>query len=981
MEHPQKQRFFRRNSRPERSLFFCLFVFLTVFPLEAQFFHPFTALRTTRTEHFDIIYPEASAETARAVAGFADGLYERISGELGITVPGRIPVAITPHTDLFNSVEIHLPYPHIIIFDTPLHPEWTVFSNTLENLFLHELVHAISLSSRNRFFRGLHRLFGGWVYPAAFNTPRFMSEGIAVMMESRDGTGRANDPLYRQYLFQMALENKFLSPFQASGVWEYPPGGNSYYWYGGLFSAWLEKTSGIEKYVELWRAMGGGSTFSLFFLRAGFYRHFERVYGRPFAEAWHEFKQSLWITGVRENPEPAVFGSPRPRLQIEGIASAGSMVYVLDSLSGKVFRHDTQTSRTGAAFTVDATAYHLAVRADGRAALVSAYRLESPSGFLSRAVVTEHRTAGGRTGRQWEHLYYADYFRDGVIGISSRGHRSALVFRPGNGRKKETEEVLLQGSAELVFANPSALDERRIVFIAARAGKRELCLYDYETRAVYTVAAGGAADEAYWHHLRGLRVSNGRVLFSYNHDGRMYKLGAAILPGNDESGSVTFATEDFSGGVFLPVEADGKFYYRGAFAFRDALMRYPGPAEELPGISTPLRLAPWSETEHEAARPVPPGAPGTAGAEAPLPASKPYTGLGYFNPLRFWLPVPLVRPESGGLIDGAGILTVMTDPIGNNSLMITASFDVRSLAGVFDVQWTNNALGLPLTFVFSDTIDKTLEPFHRRVTSASLAAAFATGIGGEAVRAAIRPRAAVKLLAPDPGDNSHPYSWNYETPYWIFSLTAEAGNLRKHAWETFGTGILAGGSGTYILKSDRIFDPRVEGIFSASVELPLFPLRARMYGIWDKNLITISGASPVIATTSLFSELAASEYRSGAVFEWLAGGEAETGLFSLAIKKSISHVYLNRVTGTLAYRGTVYHDDSITTPGTPLGGGFNLAQSLVFRLSLAVSSAIVPLSPFSVSFTGIGIWRISGLIKNGIQVEDLRLGFLWSLRL
>ena len=53
---------------------------------------------------------------------------------------------------------------------------------------------------------------------------------------------------------------------------------------------------------------------------------------------------------------------------------------------------------------------------------------------LATAIVTEYNTHNGwGTGRTWRELYQGQYFRDGVIGLTSSRHLNNLVFRPGNG--------------------------------------------------------------------------------------------------------------------------------------------------------------------------------------------------------------------------------------------------------------------------------------------------------------------------------------------------------------------------------------------------------------------------------------------------------------------------------------------------------------------------------------------------------------------
>ena len=232
-----------------------LLVFASV-PAEAQLFKPFTSFRVIKTEHFDIIFPKESEASARILASYADSVYEEISSLLGIKLPCRIPVTFAPHTDRFNGYFRPIPGPGIVLFDTPMDLEWTTFDNSLKGLFIHELVHAVSLNSREGFYRPLYHVFGSWASPAFFNAPPFMVEGVTISFESLSGFGRANDLLIKQKLRQAIHEGKFLTPFQTAGVYDLPGQPGAWYDYGGLFSAWLQHQYGMEKYAELWQRMG-----------------------------------------------------------------------------------------------------------------------------------------------------------------------------------------------------------------------------------------------------------------------------------------------------------------------------------------------------------------------------------------------------------------------------------------------------------------------------------------------------------------------------------------------------------------------------------------------------------------------------------------------------------------------------------------------------------------------------------------------------
>lgn len=966
----------------------CLFMVFSGTVLEAQYFKPFTGLRVIKTGHFDIIYPKESEKTAMALAGFADTLYDKVTELLDIHYSRRIPVTITPHTEYFNGFAYAIPYPHIVLLDSAT-TTWFNYPNFLEGLFIHELTHVISLSSRSPFFNVIHAIFGGWVMPTGLNTPLFMAEGVSVSFESLDGGGRVNDPVLKETLSQAVHENRFLTPFQASGVYDLPPFGNVYYYYGGLFSAWLQKKYGMEKYAEFWKAMGREFHFSFVFLNTGSYYSFRRIYGRPFKEAWNEFMESMRVTDIEENSDGVVYNGPfyNKKVLVSGMAGGGGKVFFVDKIDRKVLSYDPQTDSVETLMPADPYIYHIAASADGERLLLSHYRYE---GELARAVVTEYnvrRNSGPfrKTGRHWESLYEGGYFRDGVLGIGSDRHITNIVYRPSPGKAPDdAEEVLLRGSEELLYSNPVALNDDQIIFIAAKKGKRELCLYNYGSREVFTLTDDGER----WRSMRHLQVSEGRILFSYNHDGGMYKLALIELP-KETNAEILFSDRNFSGGVFLPVMAGGNIYYRGAFAIWDALMRFPEQALSLSGERVVLSVKPWEEEYLTAA--FPPegeqgGRTGQSGSAPPVFPSKPYFGITYLNPFSFWLPYPIItinnealfpspgitsnnealndeNPQFGFSLDGGGIVSYIRDPEGNNTALVYAGFDARSLMAIFDVQWINTFFGLPITFTVSDTLDKSRSVWSGTVrhTIAGISLSYGHGIGGESVRFSIMPVFQTGFSAVDPENNTNPYTWPYVPPLFSTSLGAGISTLTKNNWEVFGNGVSLAAYGRYAYRETNSWEPRFEGTLQIALE-PAVPLQFQFFGAWDKNRMTLSGESTLYASTA-FDHIAPSEYSNNQYsLDWLAGGEAEVKLFSAEIQRSLSHIYFNRIFGTLAYRAGFYDDHgnpAATQAGNPLWDNFRLTQSLVFRLGLTLSSAIVPTVPGKLTFNVWTIWRMS----------------------
>jgi hypothetical protein len=960
-------------------------------PLGAQpFLRAFTPLRTLQTAYFDIIYPRESEETARRLSQFADADYEKVSSMLGISVGRRIPVTITPHIDEFNSFMNSMPYPHILLLDTPMSPEWSTFDDPLEKLFLHELTHAVSLSTRSGPLDFFHKIFGGWVYPPAFNAPPFMVEGVAVSFESMDGYGRANDPFFRQKLRQDSHEGKFLNPHQVSRVSDISAASQgTWYEYGGLFSQYLRETYGVEKYARLWQALGSGFHASFFFYKNGFYHYFEKTYGLSVLDAWGDFERSLSLSDI-ENSDDLIVSRGLPRRsasavsKITGMAAAGGRIFALDRSSRQLLVYNAEKEKTELTIPVGGSAYDVTASAGGDSLLVSTYQYHNDR---AEAVVTEYSAGNGRPGRTWRGLYRGSYFRDGVVGIAPEGYLGHIVFRTGAGNgTPQNEEVLLRGSRDLLFSNPRPLNETWIAFTAARNGKRELCFYNYDTRQAYTALTGLPDDGERWEFIRYLQVCEGRLLFGYNHDDRMYKL-ALVDPEGLETGaeagqrgerfaSALFTGRDFSGAVALPVLAGDTVYYRGSFFNTDRLMRYPEKLGDISGISAELRLTPWDAPAAPEAAPVqrvteagfsPSGA--APGAHETVPGDNPesvealpgraYLPFKYLNPLSLWLPIPLVRLDStaglGFRLEGGGIYSVMIDPPESNTIFLMAAMNARFSMADFDITWTNGDLGVPLNIQISDSV--TTGDIFYRAFRLSADAAFSRSLGSGGTKGFLGAGFGFsRFYVQRKGDTNSAYTWDFHSNAYKIMGRLGLSSLTKMPWETFGHGYTAQAVGWLVPTGKQSaapgIYPRVDAMFEAAFE-PALPFRIGLYGAWDSYTegMDLRGQSSQ-HPSPIFKDLAAAEYQNSNVtgFDWIAGGETEFRFFSLNIQKGFSHIYFNRLLGTLAYRIALYDAAGISVPqGNRLWGDLRLTQSLVLRLGTGVSSAILTAAPFKIT--------------------------------
>jgi hypothetical protein len=950
-------------------LFVFFFPFLLWAPLaEAQTFKPFTRLFVVQTAHFDIIYPAQSRPTALRLASFADSVYDEVSLLLGITVKDRIPVTITPDTDQFNGYMNPFPYTHIVLFDTPMDIEWTTFQDPLRSLFLHELTHAISLNSRGGIAPFLHDIFGSWVNPTFLTAPLFMVEGVTVSFESLEGYGRANDPLVQQRIRQAVAENKALSPFQASGVYDLPPLGRAYYEYGGLFSSWLQKAYGMERYGELWQAMGSRIPLGLFYYNHGFARIFKDTYGLPLTDAWQSFLTSYKTDEVQA---PANSDLLLQDMQITSLAAADGALYGIDSRTQSLFKVDVpppgRQAKKSTLRPIPPSAYELSINKSQDRLLLSYYRY---TGDLATAVVEEYTTTGKATGRVWQGLYKASYFRDGIAGLASELHRTNLVYVDSSGFR----HTLARGGERVLFSKPVPIDDNRIALIISIQGQRKLAVFQVDEGRFYIIKTALQDDAERWRYIRNLSARGTRLLFTYNNDHSFYRLGFLDLDAADPEQALSFSEEHISGGILLPVQTSEILVYRAAGSTWDSLVRLHQTENKLHTGYTLEAL------DLEKEEPVLPSALQLRFTE------EKYNPVHYLNPLKFWLPAPLINNVDNSIrIDGMGIITLLGDPTESNSVLINAGGDVVGKIGYFDASWASINLGFPIFMSFSDqmeAVESSSGYTMYRASRLSVSTPFTLPLGDGTVTVHLMPSLALLLAAFDPGDGSSAYFWTYKKPLWTYGLNLGISNLYRKPWQLLGNGI---GFDIYARSTgDPESSGRLDTALRASWEPPAswFGLRGTLYAAWDRRGMSLDGKNPSFGNAP-FADVAAVEYTSQTPdsLPWIAGGEVETKLFALELQSNISHIYINRFFATLAYRAVMYErvaESNLQTAGFALGNNLYGYHSVIAKFGTVVSAVPITMAPLRYSPFFWAAVKLSNL-RDQDPNNDFQLGFALSL--
>ena len=206
------------------------------------------------TEHFRIIYDAPGESTAAELAGFADELYEEVSGYLGIHLNRRVPVVVRSGAPDANGYFTQLPERIVIFTPTPstpiVHPnldEW------LRTVFVHEITHYLHLSESN----GWNIL--SWVFGPGLRVanlvfmPRWMAEGIAIHTETEfTAGGRGRSPVFEMQYVAAVLADEFWSFDQNRYGSDFAPRSRPYVG-GYVIADYIIRTWDVETFIALSR--------------------------------------------------------------------------------------------------------------------------------------------------------------------------------------------------------------------------------------------------------------------------------------------------------------------------------------------------------------------------------------------------------------------------------------------------------------------------------------------------------------------------------------------------------------------------------------------------------------------------------------------------------------------------------------------------------------------------------------------------------
>ena len=220
----------------------------------AAAYDPDLTWETARTEHFNITFHDGEEQLAREMAALCEGVWDRVSAEIGTTLRRPVELVLVDNTDSANGYAMRLPVNTIVIYVTAPQEDSSLnlYQDWNEAILTHELTHILHLDTVEGLPRVL-RLVLGRIISVNDISPGWLVEGLAVYEETlltEGGRGRATRADMIKRL--ATIEGHFPPLGNMDGYQSDPPGGNLRYLFGQDFVSYIARTTGeenLQRYV------------------------------------------------------------------------------------------------------------------------------------------------------------------------------------------------------------------------------------------------------------------------------------------------------------------------------------------------------------------------------------------------------------------------------------------------------------------------------------------------------------------------------------------------------------------------------------------------------------------------------------------------------------------------------------------------------------------------------------------------------------
>ncbi len=492
--------------------------------------------RTIETPHFRVHFPAPFEAWASRAAAALEGVQARVAEYVGFSPARRIDVLVSdPEADSNGLAFPYLDRPFIELWATPPDPDGGLgdFRDWTELLATHEVAHIVHLTRpKNRPGR-LARLLPLPVGPLFLNSPRWLAEGYATLVEGAlTGSGRPSSSYRATVLRRFALEGKLPSygALDTTGGWL---GGSMAYLVGSSYLEWLEARDGPGSLRRLWKRMASR--------RGGDFRTaFRAVFGRPPDDLYDRFRAELSARAIDQEKTLSAAGlvAGEPWQRLEGGTASPQVSPDGERLLARRSRRRGEASLAVWTIEPDASERDAAARRGERERAL----LADPNEVADKRETPEPRapkwSLPRSNGQSPEDPRWMPDGRRVLFTRRSPGpdgvlHRDLFLWEPASGAVLRVSRL-----ADLSDADPEPNGEWAVA-VRNRHGRSELVRVELSSGRAVPLATRGRAEDPWevWSHPR---VSpDGRGVAALLHREGVWRMQLVNPGGRDEPRELT----------------------------------------------------------------------------------------------------------------------------------------------------------------------------------------------------------------------------------------------------------------------------------------------------------------------------------------------------------------------------------------------------------------------------------------------------------
>ncbi len=521
-----------------------------------------------KTNHFEIIFPTESAQTAYYIAENADSLYERAHQKVTIQNDFVMPIIISPDSSVLNVIYTNLPYNRIVIYDAVADKDDKGNEgDILLSLLYKEIFRAVSCSVRSPF----NELIYKWVVGDPYQPVSYLNLPFSFVEAYADiESATVNDAYYQQLLIQAKIEGKFPTWLQTAAIRDIHPGNDLCYAAASGFAAYLMQSRGLEKYGEFWNECG---KLHPYFMNG----IFRKVYGQKLSKVWKEFEDSVPLPqameqmAVREDMSRELSENDRQGA-FENILYTNYGMVWYDSIRHEVDIYDFDSSlKIRQLLFIADDISKLSLSPDGRYISASFTRSKSRPEFkedITRIFDLKERKFLKPKYPVRDAAFITDSEGNTQLaGIDVQNKNAVLVIYPfleDEDDKESIYERLYEKNFERrqIISSLAAAEDGGLAYLLKDVDGTKIVIEKPEAKEAYSWelkdTEGQQIEPLSLNYMR----KSGIITFSYYPQelGSLARAGYITI---DQNGlqHIYIQNGDISGGVYYPVFEEGKLYY------------------------------------------------------------------------------------------------------------------------------------------------------------------------------------------------------------------------------------------------------------------------------------------------------------------------------------------------------------------------------------------------------------------------------------